>query len=161
MSYQKVNVSFSEEALVKLLQVMDEIDQDLAFTVNLSPTQRQRFSKMGDRSMAFVKKAREYAGSVKEINSPFLTQEQLGGYIDAADRLRRLHQRMSMTVEKIFDTRLLLGAQAFDGALDIYELAKRAAKSGVPGCDSIAEELGKRWKGLRSPRTAADDTDSD
>ena len=48
--------------------------------------------------------------------------------------------------EKLGDTYMLLGAEAYALARVFYNTVKSAAQAGVPGADSIAKDLGERFK---------------
>ena len=53
-------------------------------------------------------------------------------------------------VEKISDTYLAAGSDAFLAARKLYSFVKAASDSGAPGSDTIAAELKKRYLRRRS-----------
>ena len=59
--------------------------------------------------------------------------------------MKELLIMLDPVVEKISDSYLAAGADAFDSARKPYNYVKAASESGAPGSDSIAAELKKRF----------------
>jgi hypothetical protein len=56
-------------------------------------------------------------------------------------------------VEKISDSYMAAGMDAFDAARKMYNYVKAAAESGVPGTDTIVDELRIRFYKRKSSST--------
>jgi hypothetical protein len=61
--------------------------------------------------------------------------------------------RLETVVEKISDSYMAAGMDAFDAARKMYNYVKAAAESGVPGTDTIVDELRKRFYKRKSSST--------
>jgi len=56
-----LSVSIDSIAMDTILQSITTIKSQLPFLLKLSPSERQGYSRMGDKSLAFVEKALSYA----------------------------------------------------------------------------------------------------
>ncbi|WP_312766937.1 hypothetical protein [Epilithonimonas sp.] len=60
------------------------------------------------------------------------------------DELIALHNQLG---EKLQDTQLLAGSEAYVGALTLYKLFGSAADAGVAGSDAVYNQLKQRFAG--------------
>ena len=58
-------------------------------------------------------------------------------------------------LEKLEDTQLLAGSEAYVGALAVYKLIGSASDAGVPGADAIYDQLRQRFAGQGGAGTPA------
>jgi len=65
--------------------------------------------------------------------------------LSLARQLKNLLLILEPSVEKISDTYLSAGSDAFLAARKLYSFVKTASDSGAPGTDAIAAELKKRY----------------
>jgi hypothetical protein len=70
-----------------------------------------------------------------------------------ARQLKELLLMLEPVVEKISDSYMAAGMDAFDAARKMYNYVKAAAESGVPGTDTIVDELRKRFYKRKSSST--------
>jgi hypothetical protein len=146
MSYKNISTEITTETLTSVIQKLKEIDEVLPFTINLTAGEKRALPKMGDKSVAFVEKAHEFAVRNPEYLPAFLKVEEFKRDIDLTKALKSIMNVISPVEEKISDTFYAVGSEAFSAALTFYNSAKRASKSGVPGSDTIVAELHKRYK---------------
>jgi hypothetical protein len=62
------------------------------------------------------------------------------------DRLDEVVQLLSQLTQKMRDTQILMGSEAYVTALTIYRLFESAARDGVSGADAIYKQLAERLK---------------
>jgi len=60
--------------------------------------------------------------------------------------------------EMLNDARTAAGSDAYQAALSVYNSAKGAAKQGVPGTQTIVDEMGKLFEGQRNNSKAGEAT---
>ena len=101
---------------------------------------------MGDKSIAFVEKAFEFAKKQPDLVPPYLIVDELGRDFELAKQLKKLLDFLKPFYEKVSDTFLAVCSEAFFGARVFYHSSKYASKANVPGSDAIARELQKRFK---------------
>lgn len=143
MPQDLVSATLEERVKADIYTAMKSITTQMPFLVNFDC--KDGFVMMGDKTIAFVKKAIELAK-----NNPDL----LPSYIDAAEMekdynlsrdLSAIATEMSALLEKIKETSYAAGSDAYNAALQLYTASKAAEKAGVPGMTSIVSELGKRF----------------
>jgi hypothetical protein len=139
---QSIPKELVEQALRKVDEAMGLLDP---FLYSLTPDNRQTMLKMGDKSLAFVEKAKELAVTNPQFCPSYLNIDDLD--IDLADavNLRTLDNRLQQFSCKIDDTVMLAGSEAYTQALSFYNSVKQAARDNVPGAQPLFEELKKRF----------------
>ena len=109
----------------------------------LSADERKTFAKLDDTRLPFVEKGLQYGRQQPMIVPPFTPLDELSKDLDLYNSLRRVTAELDTLAELVRDTRTAAGTDAYQAALTIYNSAKGAAKSGVPGTQSIVDEMGK------------------
>jgi hypothetical protein len=137
-------------------QISAVIQQLQQYTIALTPHERQIMLQMGDKSLAFVEKAHDYA-----VDNPTLTPSYLDMAsfdVDFADAhgLWSLLTLIRQLEEAVEDTVMAAGSEAFHAALAFYHNVQAAAKDDVPGAKAICEDLKTRFPGSRRKGGAAE-----
>lgn len=146
MNYRNISAEISDETVTQLIQHVKEIEQQLPFVINLTPGEIRALPKMGDKSIPFVEKSLEFSKAYPELVPPYLDVPELQRDLDLYKKLKRLKNLLQPLTEKVCDTYYAVGAEAFTAARTFYKSTKNASGLSVPGSDTIAEELGKRYK---------------
>jgi hypothetical protein len=150
MVINKVSVELTDEQYGALAQRIRDLDGDLGFAVNLNTEERRSLQKMGDKSVSFVDKSREYAIERPDLVTDHLKVAELEKDLKLAKQLKSLLSLLNPVLEKISDTYLAAGADAFSWSREFYNFVKAGARAGTPGCDFIAADLKKRYS-FRKP----------
>ena len=100
---------------------------------------------MGDKTLAFVEKALEMASKNPGFNPPYMDVDELRKDLALAKKLKNFLNFLAPFTERVDDTYLAVGSEAYAAARVFYYSAKGAAKANVPGADAIVEELAKRY----------------
>jgi len=148
-SQNLISANLDENTKTEVITKIREINSLLPFTINLSADDKQGLVVMGDKSIAFVEKALEMAKSNKELIPPYLDMAEMENDLKTAKNLAGIIYEMEAVLEKIRNTYLAAGSDAFVSALTFYNVAKSASKAGVPGLNSMLEELKQRFPGKR------------
>ncbi|MDR0769091.1 MAG: hypothetical protein LBE71_04225 [Dysgonamonadaceae bacterium] len=117
------------------------------YVVALTPEQRRKMLKMGDKSDVFVDKAYRFAVENPAFVPAFLNMTNFNLNLTDARNLRTIHNDALQVYEEIDDTILSTGSVAFEAALTFYNFVKLAAERDVPDAKAIYEELKKRFSG--------------
>jgi hypothetical protein len=115
--------------------------------IALTPHERQTMLKMGDKSLAFVEKAHDYAHDNQPLVPSYL---DMGAFdVDFADAhgLWSLLTLMKQLEEAVEDTIMAAGSEAYHAALAFYHNVQAAAKDDIPGAKAIFEDLKTRFPG--------------
>lgn len=147
-----ISADLTDESLTQVYQKVGELEGVFSFSINLSTSERKALSKMGDKTIAFVDKCLEYADKHQDLVPSYLDITELKKDFDLSKKLFKVLKRLEPLTEKVSDTYIAAGSEAFSAARNFYDSIKAAAKAGVPGTDVIAAELKKRF--VRSSRAA-------
>ena len=93
--------------------------------ISLSNETRRELPKMGDKSLAFVRKAREYATNNPELVPAFLNLQMFEADLRGVDTLNNLLRTLQPLV--------------------FYRNVKAAALAGQPNAKTIADDLSMRF----------------
>jgi len=115
--------------------------------INLNVDERRSLPKIGDKSTAFDEKCAAYMASRPELVPSFLdTAEMAKDRKLVADLLPCLRE-LAPLCEGLEDTITLANSDNMVGDLAFYQNVQSAAKRGVPGTDTILDDLKTRFPG--------------
>ncbi|HRI47048.1 MAG TPA: hypothetical protein PK559_08095 [Ignavibacteriaceae bacterium] len=149
MAYQNLQAEVTEERKTQILDLIKQIQNQLPFLVNLSKDERETIFKMGDKSVAFVEKALEYAKMNPHLVPPYADIPELEQDLALAKQLQPIFLQLKTLFESVSDTYMAAGSEAMTAVTSFYNSVKNAAKSNVPGTDAIYDDLKKRF--VKSP----------
>jgi hypothetical protein len=102
---------------------------------------------MGDKSLAFVEKAHDYAQDNPNLVPSFLDMAAFDVDFADAHGLWSILTLIKQLQEVLEDTVMVAGSEAYHGALAFYHNTQAAAKQDVPGAKAIYEDLKTRFPG--------------
>ena len=143
----RISATIEQQALANILTAIEDIEKNLPLLINLTSGERQGLAKMGDKTLAFVNKAFEYAKQNSSVVPGFLDMDEFDKDVSLVASLNKVTKPLNQLNEKINDTSMLAGSEAYAAALVFYNAAKSAAKAGVPGMKSVCEDLQVRFPG--------------
>lgn len=153
-----VAVQISEADLKKVTDALKIVEDTLKpYLIALTPTERKKNLKMGDKTIPFVEKVAEYAKSNPEFVPVFMNVQNLEIDLKAVDDLTKILRPAEQITMGINDTKLASGGEAYSNALMYYNSVKQAAKNNIPSAKTIFEDLKKRFEKIRAKKA---DTES-
>jgi hypothetical protein len=136
-----------------LAQVKNFISQATAmllpYVSTLTPHERQKVAKMGEKTLSFVEKAYEFAVDNPTLCPPYLDMAAFGIDFNDAHNLWTLTLAIKQLYENVDDTGMMAGSEAYQSALVFYNSVKMAARQDVPGAKAVYEELKKRFPSIK------------
>jgi len=154
----KVSVTISEEASANIQQALTVLLQNLPELINLKEDERHALPKMGDKTVAFVNKNLEYAKQNPRVVPGFLDMVEFEKDVVAATDLRKVLIPLQQLVEKLDDTTMQAGSEAYTAALIFYNAVKGAAKAGEPGMKNVYDDLQARFPCHIKPDNSSKDS---
>ena len=120
--------------------------------IALAPEDRSGLPKMGDKTVAFVRKAAAYlpthsARADRALRPTYLDMDEMNRDLGAVDILVSLQRPLAQIAANLDDSIMAAGAEAYVAALAYYQAVKGAARARVPGAQPIADDLGQRFPG--------------
>jgi hypothetical protein len=146
MSYENISAQLSDEDLNQVIAKLTEAEKLLPFVIDLTNDEIRSLFKLGDKSLPFVDKALELAAQNPDYVPKYVDLEELKKDIELAKKLKTIMNVLMPLAEKVSDTYHAVGSEAFLAARMFYVSVKNASRGGVPGTDTIAAELGKRFE---------------
>lgn len=137
-----------------ILTAIKTIESNLAGLITLSDEERDNLPRFGDKSVAFVEKSHEYGQQTAELYPSYFSLDEMGKDIKARADLLKIKGPLSALLEKIDDTFILSGAEAYVAALHIFAVLKKADHDGVPGLRGMVDDLQKRFPGRGQSKKA-------
>lgn len=113
--------------------------------INLTLDERRELPKMGDKSLAFVRKAREYAANNPELVPAYLSVPMFDADLRSVETLSNLLRTLQPLVDNLEDSMVLAGSESYQAALCFYRAAKGAAVDGQPKAKTIVDDLAARF----------------
>lgn len=137
------NEPLTEAQLDSINGSLTTIDSQLTFLVGITPIERRRLAKMGQKTRAFVKDAIAAGIRNPSMLPRSLDPDKMRGKMTLTDQLRELHARTCQLAERLGDTLTLAGSEMYEDARLIYKLTK--TKATAPGLNSAAEGMSRRF----------------
>lgn len=113
--------------------------------IELTDAEKLSLPKMGDAHSTFVMKALTYAQQNPALTPNYIDANELKSEADVHQRIWSIYQPLKQICDKLNNTMTFAGSDAYVGALSFYSSVKDAAKRGVPGAQSILDDLGKHF----------------
>jgi hypothetical protein len=155
MAYQNITATLSEKDIQEIKAALQTIEQKLPFLITLSVEERRKLFKMGDKSLAFVKNSLTAAQSNRDILPASFDLDEFVRDYQLAATLTELLIGLRQLSEQVDDTLMAVSSEAMTSSLTVYDYVKTAAKK-TPGLKTLAEQLGERFKAIKTkPAKAA------
>lgn len=151
----KISIQIDPSSIDRILAAIGVINTEMPYLLNLTTNDRINLLKMGDKTVSFVNKALEYAKQNPQIVPTFLNVTEMDKDVVLVNSLVKVLYPLQQLLEKMDDTSMLAGSEAYGAALVFYNAAKGAAKAGVPGMKTVVEDLSSRFPGRTSATTVA------
>jgi hypothetical protein len=132
-----------------LTQAQAKIDEAktllVPYLLALTPAERHELPQMGEKTIAFVEKAYDFARQNPNLIPPYLDLGAFGADFSDAHGLWTLLNTVQQLEEGIGDTEMTAGSEAYQAALVFYKSVKMAAAQDIPGAKAVYEELKTRF----------------
>ncbi|WP_392479148.1 hypothetical protein [Nostoc sp. C110] len=149
MAYQNITGSLTPADIQEIKTAFATIEAKLPFLVTLSVEERRKLFKMGDKSLAFVNTSLTAAQSNRDILPASFDVDEFVRDYQLAATLSELLIGLRQLTEQVDDTLMAVGSETMSSSLTVYDYVKTAAKK-TPGLKTIAEQLGERFKAIKS-----------
>lgn len=116
------------------------------YLISLTPLERTRLLKLGDKTIPFVEKVIEYASTNPKLVPDFMNLENLQTDYKAVNDLNTILRPLEQLVNGIKDTIAKSGGECFSASLVFYNYMKQATANGVPDAETIYDDLKKRFE---------------
>ena len=129
-------------------QVKDGIQmiQDaLPFLIGLTTTERVNLPKISVSNKVFTEDAINLAVNNSELFPSFIKTEEMNNDITLYHKLDSISSLLQQLLEKVNDTQMLAGSEAYSAALVVYKVLGAASEAGIEGTKSAYDQLKERF----------------
>lgn len=126
------------------------VKDGIPFAIGLNTEERQTLPKMASSNINFVMDCRNAMEDNANILPAYMTPDNLRMDLTLFQQLDPLVQLAQQSYERLRDTQMLAGSEAYVAALAFYRMVEAAAKAGLPGIDAVYDQLKERFAGQGS-----------
>ncbi len=141
----KISATIDPVVLEKIIQHLDDAYSLIPALTSLSVQQRKESFKMGDGSVAFANDAHKEAKGNSSLKPPFVDLDEMGKDLSYDAALKEIEVKLDLFTERISDTRMVVGSEAMNAALAIYNYVKQCTVQNMPGSKTAYENMKKRF----------------
>ena len=121
------------------------INSKMPFLISLTEEERRGGLKLGDKSGTFMQKALDYAKNNPSLVPPYLDLIETSKDLTLFNDLTNVLEWLKPLIQKIEDTQMEAGAEAFSQILPFYNNVRMATEKDIPGARAIYEDLKPRF----------------
>jgi hypothetical protein len=118
----------------------------MPFLIKLSDDERKSLQMMDDGRKPFVEKCIDFASHNPNLDLGSGLIMRVPNDLSLYSFLSTIENELLQLLEMVHDTKQLAGAEAYEVARMVYLKAKMNVQMGIPGSQSIVDELGQLYK---------------
>ena len=147
MSIQSNRIStvLDDAKIADIRKKFDELEAALSFIIGLTIDERVNMPKINVANRTFVMDSQAALQTNASFMPAYVNVPEMGKDITMYNQLEEFTQRAAQLSEKLGDTQMLAGSEAYLTSLAAYRLFEAAAKAGLPGADAIYDSLKVRF----------------
>jgi hypothetical protein len=143
----RISTVIAVEALTEVKNHFLKINSLLPFLTGLTADERQTMPKIDQANKVFVGDALKGMMQNPSFLPAYLSVEELQKDLTLYNQLDELVSLAAALNEKLTDTQMLAGSEAYITSLAAYRMFEGAARAGIAGADSVYDELKQRFAG--------------
>lgn len=145
LTNNRIDTVMTSAQVTDVKNAIAAINSAVSFSVSLTTDERASLPKISVANKSFTEDAINALSNNASIFPAYLNVTQMQNDLKLYQQLDELATILRQTLERIEDTRILAGSEAYVAALSVYKLVGAAASAGVEGTDTIYEQLRERF----------------
>ncbi|HMN89755.1 MAG TPA: hypothetical protein PKE68_07015 [Saprospiraceae bacterium] len=141
----RVNTRLTSDDVAAIKQAIQEISYRMPFLLGLTLEERRKLAKINRSNKLFVADAIEVARENPSVLPYYLTVNDLENDYVLFQQLNEILLPLEQLYEKVRDTQMMAGSEAYQTSLTLYKLTRVAAHAGLPGMDTAHARLKVRF----------------
>jgi hypothetical protein len=117
----------------------------------LNVPERSSIPKIDSVNRDFVADAIDIINTDPDFFPAYFNSAEMEKDFELYNAIGRILPSLEQLVEKLRDTQMLAGSEAYISALTAYRLLQSAARDGVPGANSLYDSLKSRFENQGGP----------
>ncbi len=153
MPYANLRIAFPEADYLLAKNDFEHLKSRLPFVINLTPAEKQKYLRLGGKSMMFVRKSLHFYADNPALHTGYVSLPEWQNDWETMQRLEQLLLQINVLQEALQDTVTALKMENMSSALSFYNILKNAAQQNVPGTDNILSQLKEMLPGVHQKKT--------
>jgi hypothetical protein len=140
LSNNRLSVTITDDTLSLVKSAFASINESLPFLVKLNKYERMFMTKINDSNKQFVQGVLNVMND-KPLYPTYMNPEELHKDLILFSQLEELVSMAQQLTEKLRDTQILAGSEAYLSAISVFGLIEAASRDGMPGADIAYSQL--------------------
>ena len=147
ITMNRLNLVITDADITDVKKSITDIYGKMPFLIGLTTDERVTLPKISENNKVFVGDSINALANNAPMLPSYLNVADIKSDLTLYEQLDELEMLALQLVEKIQDTRMLCGSEAYVSSLTAYRLFEAAASAGIPGADAIYDALKQRFAG--------------
>ena len=147
LSNNRLNVTATTAQITAVKTALQAVTTNLPFLIGLTTEERIALPAIDVNNKAFTEDAINAGVNNASLIPSYVSVATMQNDMTLFSQLDEIIILTKQLLEKLEDTQLLAGSEAYTSALVLYKLFGSAADAGVPGADAITAQLKQRFAG--------------
>ncbi len=147
ITINRLNTVMPDADIAEVKGFIKNIYGKMPFLTGLTTDERVTLPKISENNKVFVGDSINALANNAPMLPSYLNVADIKSDLTLYEQLDELEMLALQLVEKIQDTRMLCGSEAYVSSLAAYRLFEAAAMAGIPGADAIYDTLKQRFAG--------------
>ncbi len=145
LTNNRINITATPAQITAVKAAFQTIATNLPFLIGLTKQERSSLPAIDVNNKAFTEDAINIAVNNASLFPAYLSVANMQNDLTLFTQLDEIVFLAKQLVEKIEDTQLLAGSESYTSGLMIYKLIGASADAGVPGADTLYDQLKTRF----------------
>ncbi len=143
----KISLTISEAQKTAVEEARAKLEDAVkTFLIQITKEELKSLPKLGDGRIPFVDKASQYAVTDPEFLPPFADVPEFNTDFQAFKDVREMVRPLEQIVDGLVNSMMVSGSESYHFARNYYQTVQFNAKMGVPGAQTIYEDLKKLYE---------------
>jgi hypothetical protein len=151
----RVSATIDAGTIQAVKDALASVHKLLPFLIGLKPEERQAIPKISDVNKSFASDAITAIKNNGSLLPSYVDVNEIDKDFTLYQQLDELVQLSIQLTEKLSDTQMMAGSEAYVSSLTAYRLFEAASNAGVAGTDTIYDQLKQRFAGQGASTSAA------
>ena len=161
MNQNLVSYVFTDQDFTAVKQKISELETMVnGFAIELHIDDKRALGILGDRSLPFTDHTYMLVTERKDFIPPYVNMEEFKKDLDLYKKCKELTKMVEIVHERLIDTSIAAGSDAFCSARKIYNYIKGLVRINMPGVNVVFDELKKRYKKVKDKEEVDNNTAS-
>jgi len=147
ITINRLNTTMATGDIDSVKGSIKDIYGKMPFLIGLTTEERVALPKISENNKVFVGDSINALVNNAPMLPAYLNVNDIKSDLTLYEQLDELEMMALQLVEKIQDTRMLCGSEAYTSSLTAYRLFEAASSAGIPGADAVYGALKQRFAG--------------